>query len=185
MEVFVLYGRYNDRVLGGGIMSKVIEQKKQVVSEIAEKLRDSQSTILVDYRGLDVAEVTELRSQLREAGVEFKVYKNTMTRRAVEEAELTDLNDVLVGPTAIAFSKDDVVAPAKVLNNFAKEHEALEIKGGVVEGSVASLEQIKELADLPNYEGMLSMLLSVLQAPVRNFAYATKAVAEQKEEQGA
>ncbi|RCW63583.1 50S ribosomal protein L10 [Saliterribacillus persicus] len=166
-------------------MSKVIDQKKQVVTEIADKLRESQSTILVDYRGLDVAEVTELRSQLREANVEFKVYKNTMTRRAVEETELTELNDVLVGPTAIAFCNDDVIAPAKVLNNFAKDHEALEIKGGVIEGKVASLEQIKELANLPNYEGLLSMLLSVLQAPVRNFAYATKAVAEQKEEQGA
>lgn len=166
-------------------MSKVLEAKKQVVSEIAENLRESKTTILVDYRGLTVAEVTELRSQLREAGVEFKVYKNTMTRRAVEEVELTDLNDLLTGPTAIAFSKDDIIAPAKILSNFAKEHEALEIKGGVVEGSVASLEQIKELADLPSYEGMVSMLLSVLQAPIRNFAYATKAVAEQKEEQGA
>lgn len=166
-------------------MSKVLEAKKQVVSEIAENLRESKTTILVDYRGLTVAEVTELRSQLREAGVEFKVYKNTMTRRAVEEVELTDLNDLLTGPTAIAFSKDDIIAPAKILSSFAKEHEALEIKGGVVEGSVASLEQIKELADLPSYEGMVSMLLSVLQAPIRNFAYATKAVAEQKEEQGA
>ena len=167
------------------LMSTIIEQKKQVVSEIAEKFRDSKSTILVDYRGLDVAEVTELRGQLREAGVEFKVYKNSMTRRATGEVELADLNDVLAGPTAIAFSKDDVVAPAKILNNFAKDHEALEIKGGVIEGSIATIDQIKELANLPNYEGLLSMLLSVLQAPVRNFAYATKAIAEQKEEQGA
>ncbi|WP_028781702.1 50S ribosomal protein L10 [Thalassobacillus devorans] len=166
-------------------MSKIIEHKKQIVSEIADKLRNSKSTILVDYRGLDVAEVTELRQQLREAGVDFKVYKNTMTRRATEEAELTELNETLVGPTAIAFSDEDVVAPAKILNNFAKDHDALEIKGGVIEGNVASLEQIKELADLPNYEGLVSMLLSVLQAPVRNFAYVTKAVAEQKEEQGA
>ncbi|GEM05146.1 50S ribosomal protein L10 [Halolactibacillus miurensis] len=166
-------------------MSKVIEKKKQVVSEIATKLRESESTILVDYRGLDVAEVTELRKQLREAGVEFKVYKNTMSRRAAEEAELSELNEVLVGPTAIAFSNEDVVAPAKVLNNFAKTHEALEIKGGVIQGNVASVDQIKELADLPSYEGLLSMVLSVLQAPMRNFAYAAKAVAEQKEEQGA
>ncbi|SEO76769.1 LSU ribosomal protein L10P [Amphibacillus marinus] len=166
-------------------MSKVIEKKQQVVSEIASKFQDSQSTILVDYRGLDVAEVTELRKQLREAGVEFKVYKNTLSRRAAEQAELSELNEVLVGPTAIAFSNEDVIAPAKVLNNFAKNHEALEIKGGVIQGNVATLDQIKELADLPNYEGLLSMLLSVLQAPVRNFAYATKAIAEQKEEQGA
>ncbi|GAA5417645.1 50S ribosomal protein L10 [Paraliobacillus ryukyuensis] len=166
-------------------MSSIIEHKKQVVSEIATKLRDSKTSIFVDYRGLDVAEVTELRTQLRQAGVEFKVYKNTMTRRATEEVELTDLNDVLVGPTAIAFSNEDVVAPAKIINKFAKDHEALEIKAGVIEGSIATLDQIKELAELPNYEGLVSMLLSVLQAPIRNFAYATKAIADQKEEQGA
>ncbi|WP_010528976.1 50S ribosomal protein L10 [Lentibacillus jeotgali] len=165
--------------------ANIIEQKKQLVDEIADKFRDSQSTMLVDYRGLDVAEADELRKQLREANVEFKVYKNTMTRRAVEKADLNGLSETLVGPTAVAFSNDDVVAPAKILNNFSKEHEALEIKGGVIEGEIASLEQIKELADLPNYEGMVSMLLSVLQAPVRNFAYATKAIADQKEEQGA
>lgn len=166
-------------------MSKVMDKKKQVVSEIATKFRDSQSTVLVDYRGLDVAEVTELRKQLREAGIDYKVYKNSMSRRAAAEVELSELDDILVGPTAIAFSNDDVVAPAKILNNFAKEHQNLEIKGGVIEGNIATLDQIKELADLPNYEGLLSMLLSVLQAPVRNFAYAAKAIAEQKEEQDA
>ncbi|MBU5594687.1 50S ribosomal protein L10 [Amphibacillus sp. MSJ-3] len=166
-------------------MSKLMEQKKQLVSEIATKFRDSQSTVLVDYRGLDVAEVTELRKQLREAGVDYKVYKNSMSRRAAAEVELSELDEILVGPTAIAFSNDDVVAPAKIINNFIKEHKDLEIKGGVIEGNVATLDQIKELADLPNYEGLLSMLLSVLQAPVRNFAYATKAIAEQKEEQDA
>lgn len=171
--------------IGGGTMSGIIEKKKQVVEEIAEKFRASQTAVVVDYRGLDVAEVTALRKELRDAGIDFKVYKNTMTRRAVEAVELTDLNDTLTGPTAIAFSNDDVVAPARILNNFKKEHEALEIKGGVIEGQVATLDQIKELADLPNYEGMVSMLLSVLQAPVRNFAYVTKAIAEQKEEQGA
>ncbi|MFC5713781.1 50S ribosomal protein L10 [Thalassorhabdus alkalitolerans] len=166
-------------------MSKVIEQKQQVVSEIAEKLENSVSTILVDYRGLDVAEATELRKQLREAGVDFKVYKNTMTRRATEQVNLTDLDEHLVGPTAIATSTEDVVAPAKVLNNFAKNHEALEIKTGVIEGRVVSLDEIKQLADLPSHDGLVSMLLSVLQAPMRNFALATKAVADQKEEEGA
>jgi len=162
-------------------MSNVIEQKKQVVDEIAEKLQASNSIVVVDYRGLNVAEVTELRKQLREAGIEFKVYKNTLTRRAVEKLELTDLNDALVGPNAIAFGGEDVVAPAKILNNFAKEHEALEIKAGVIEGNVASVEEIKALAELPSREGLLSMLLSVLQAPIRNLALATKAVADQKE----
>lgn len=167
-------------------MSNVLELKKQKVEEITDKFKESQTSVVVDYRGLDVAEVTALRKELRDEGIEFHVYKNTMTRRAVEAVELNELNDVLVGPTAIAFSKDDVVAPARILNNFAKEHEALEIKGGVIEGKVATLDQIKELADLPNYEGMVSMLLSVLQAPIRNLAYAVKSVADQKdEEQGA
>lgn len=164
-------------------MSSVLEKKKQVVEEIADKLRESETTIIVDYRGLNVAEVTELRKQLREAGVDYKVYKNTMTRRAVTDAELDDLQEYLVGPTAIAFSKEDIIAPAKILHSFAKEHEALEIKGGVIQGNIATVDEIKELAQLPSYEGLLSMLLSVLQAPIRNFAYATKAVAEQKEEE--
>lgn len=166
-------------------MSNAIELKKQIVEEITEKFKSSVSTIIVDYRGLNVAEVTELRKRLREAGVEFKVYKNTMTRRAVEAANLEGLNEVLTGPNAIAFSKEDVVAPAKILNDFAKEHDALEIKAGVIEGNIATMEEIKALAELPSREGLLSMLLSVLQAPIRNFALAVKAVAEQKEEQSA
>src|SRR5690625_2460180 len=163
-------------------MSNKLEQKKQIVTEITEKIRDSQSAVLVDYRGLDVAQVTELRKNLRDEGVDYKVYKNTMTRRAVSEVELDELSDILVGPTAVAFGKEDVVAPARILNDFAKENEELEIKGGVIDGEVATLEQIKELATLPSHEGLLSMLLSVLQAPMRNMAYVTKAVAEQKEE---
>lgn len=166
-------------------MSTAIESKKLIVDEITDKLKSSVSTIVVDYRGLSVAEVTELRKQLREAGVDFKVYKNTMTRRAAEAAELAGLNDALTGPNAIAFSSEDVVAPAKILNDFAKKHEALELKAGVIEGNVATVEEIKALAELPSREGLLSMLLSVLQAPIRNLALAAKAVAEQKEEQGA
>src|SRR5690625_1857976 len=165
-------------------MSKLLDQKKQLVSEIATKFKDSQSTVLVDYRGLNVAEVTELRKQLREAGVDYKVYKNTMTRRTTEKAGFEGLHDILVGPTAIAFSDEDVVAAAKVIGGFAKDHEALEIKGGIVEGEIATLDQINELSNLPSHDGLVSMLLSVLQAPVRNFAYATKAIAEQKEEEG-
>lgn len=166
-------------------MSQIIEAKKELVNEIADKLKASVSTVVVDYRGLSVAQVTELRKQLRDAGVEFKVYKNSMVRRAADAAELGDLNEVLTGPNAIAFSTEDVIAPAKILNNFAKENEALEIKAGVIEGNVATVEEITALATLPSREGLLSMLLSVLQAPVRNLALATKAVADQKEEQGA
>ncbi|RFU61386.1 50S ribosomal protein L10 [Peribacillus glennii] len=166
-------------------MSSVIEQKKQIVDEISDKFKSVQTAVVVDYRGLTVAEVTELRKQLRDAGIEFKVYKNTLTRRAVEAAELNGLKESLTGPNAIAFSNEDVVAPAKILNDFAKKHEALEIKAGVIEGNVASADEIKALAELPSREGLLSMLLSVLQAPIRNLALAAKAVADQKEEQGA
>ncbi|SFQ17843.1 50S ribosomal protein L10 [Salibacterium halotolerans] len=163
-------------------MSVVIEQKQQVVQEIADKLENSVSTVIVDYRGLNVEEATELRKQLREAGVDFKVYKNTMVRRATEKTNLTELDEFLLGPTAVATSTEDVVAPAKIINNFAKEHGALEIKTGVIQGRVASMEEIKELASLPSHEGLVSMLLNVLQAPIRNFALASKAVADQKEE---
>lgn len=166
-------------------MSNAVEQKKLIVTEIADKLSASKSTVVVDYRGLNVGEVTELRKQLREAGIEFKVYKNSLSRRAAEQAELAGLNSSLTGPNAIAFSNEDVVAPAKILNDFAKKHDALEIKAGVIEGNVATAEEVKALAELPSREGLLSMLLSVLQAPIRNLALATKAVAEQKEEQGA
>ncbi|ACA42077.1 50S ribosomal protein L10 [Lysinibacillus sp. fkY74-1] len=166
-------------------MSKAIENKQVQVQEITEKFQNASSVVVVDYRGLNVAQVTELRKQLREAGVEFKVYKNTLTRRAAEAAGLEGINDVLVGPNAIAFSNEDVVAPAKIINEFAKKNEALEIKAGIIEGTISSVEDVKALAELPSREGLLSMLLSVLQAPVRNFALATKAVADQKEEQGA
>ncbi|MEH6948789.1 50S ribosomal protein L10 [Peribacillus asahii] len=166
-------------------MSAIIEQKKQIVVEIADKFKASQTAVVVDYRGLTVSEVTELRKQLRDAGIEFKVYKNSLTRRAAEAAEIAGLNESLTGPNAIAFSTEDVVAPAKILNDFAKKHEALEIKAGVIEGNIATAEEIKALAELPSREGLLSMLLSVLQAPIRNLALAAKAVADQKEEQGA
>ncbi len=160
--------------------AKVLAEKQQLVSDVATKFRESTTTVVADYRGLSVAQVTELRKQLREAGVEFKVIKNTLTRRATAEAGLSDLDEHLVGPSAIAFSTD-VVAPAKVLVNFAKKNEHLKVKAGVVEGKVVDAAQIKALAELPSREGLLSMLLSVLQAPVRNFALAVKAVGEKQE----
>ncbi|BCU53190.1 50S ribosomal protein L10 [Staphylococcus auricularis] len=166
-------------------MSAIIEAKKQHIDEIAEQLKNSVSTVIVDYRGLTVEEVTELRSQLREAGVEYKVYKNTMVRRAAEKAGIEGIEEFLVGPTAIATSTDDVVAPAKVIAGFAKEHEALEVKTGVMDGEVISAEQVNTVGSLPSHDGLVSMLLSVLQAPVRNFAYAVKAVGEQRDEESA
>lgn len=165
--------------------AKVIQAKQEAVDTVTAKLRESATTVVADYRGLNVAQVTELRKQLREAGIEFQVLKNSLLRRATAAAELTELDEVLSGPTAIAFSGEDAVAPAKILNDFAKKNDALKLKGAVVEGRVVSAEEVKALAELPSREGLLSMLLSVLQAPVRNFALAVKAVGEQKEEQGA
>lgn len=159
------------------------EEKVQQISEIVQKFQDSKSTVLTDYRGLNVAEVTELRKNLREAGVEYKVYKNTLVRRATKEVNYDGINDQLTGPIAIAFSNEDVVAPAKVLAEFAKAHSALEIKVGILEGNIVSVDEINDLAKLPSRDGLLSMLLSVLQAPMRNMACVVKAVADKDDVQ--
>lgn len=158
----------------------VLSAKRDVVTEISAKIKDSESVVVVEYRGLSVAEVTELRRNLRADGVDFKVYKNTMVERAVEECGFNELKESLSGPNAIAFSKD-AVAPARILSKFAKDHKALVLKSGIVEGKVVGLDTLTELSQLPNKEGMLSMLLSCLQSPVRSFACVVKAVAEAKE----
>ena len=166
-------------------MSKAIERKQELVNQIAEEIKASSSVVIADYRGLNVAEVTELRNNMRNEGLTFKVYKNSLVRRAMEQAGIEGLEEVLTGPNAFAFSTDDAVAPARVLNDFAKEHENLELKAGVIEGKVADKAEIKAIASLPSREGLLSMLLSVLTAPMRNTALAVKAVADQKAEQEA
>lgn len=164
---------------------QAIAKKQQEVNEVVEKINAANSLVVVDYLGLSVAEVTELRKQLREAGVEFKVIKNTIMRRALDSQDLEYHEEVFQGPTAVAFGMEDAVAPAKILSDFAKKAEALELKGGILEGEVLSKEEIQQIAKLPNREGLLSMLLSVLQAPVRNVAYAVKAVADAKGEDAA
>src|SRR5699024_6264804 len=162
-----------------------IQQKKVIVEDITKKFQDAAAVVVVDYRGLTVAQVTDLRKQLRDSNIEMHVLKNTMLRRAAVAAGLEGMDDIFKGPTAVAFSNEEVVAPAKIIADFAKTAEALEIKGGVVEGKVADADAINALAKLPSREGLLSMLLSVLQAPVRNTALAVKAVAEKKEEEAA
>ncbi|HGD2904749.1 TPA: 50S ribosomal protein L10 [Streptococcus agalactiae] len=160
----------------------IIAKKAEQVELIAEKMKAAASIVVVDSRGLTVEQDTNLRRSLRESDVEFKAIKNSILTRAAEKAGLEDLKELFVGPSAVAFSNEDVIAPAKVISDFAKDAEALEIKGGSVDGKFTSVEEINALAKLPNKEGMLSMLLSVLQAPVRNVAYAVKAVAEKDEE---
>ena len=163
----------------------IIAKKAEQVEAVAEKMKAAASIVVVDSRGLTVEQDTVLRRNLRENGVEFKVIKNSILTRAAEKAGLGDMKDLFVGPSAVAFSNEDVVAPAKIINDFAKDAEALEIKGGAIEGAVSSKEEIAALASLPNREGLLSMLLSVLQAPVRNVALAVKAVADNKEDDAA
>ena len=159
----------------------IIAKKAQLVAEVAEQFKNASSVVVVDYLGITVEEATNLRAELRKAGVQFAVVKNSILTRAAKEAGLEGMDDIFKGPSAVAFSNEDVVAPAKILADFAKKVEALEIKAGVVEGKVSSKEEIEALAKLPSREGLLSMLLSVLQAPVRNTALAFKAVADQKD----
>jgi large subunit ribosomal protein L10 len=160
--------------------SAIIQIKQQEVQEITKKFEKSISCVVVDYRGLTVKQVTELRKQLRAEGAEFHVIKNNISRRAAIEAGYNGLDHVFEGPSAVVFSETDAVAPARIVYEFAKKNTKLELKGGFVERKVVGVEQLQEVAQLPNRDGMLSMLLSVLQAPVRNFAYAVKSIAEKE-----
>ena len=161
--------------------AEAIKAKSALVEEIAAKLKGAQSAVVVEYRGLSVAEMTELRNNLRAEDVELKVYKNSLVRRATEATDYEGLNAQLTGPNAIAFGNSDAVAPARVIAKFAKDHEALVIKAAVVEGKLLTVDEVKEISKLPNREGMYSMLLGMLQAPVSKFARVVKAVAEAKE----
>ncbi|KRM26097.1 50S ribosomal protein L10 [Ligilactobacillus acidipiscis DSM 15836] len=167
------------------VSKEVIAQKAKIVDGVVEKFNNASSIVVTDYRGLTVEEVTELRKQLREEGVEMRVIKNTFLKRAADQTGYEGLDEVFSGPTAVAFGGEDVAAPARVIAKFTEDHEALSIKGGVIEGKVSSVEDINALSKLPDRDGLLSMLLSVLQAPVRNVAYAVKAVADSKDEDAA
>ena len=158
-------------------MAKV-ELKQPIVQAIAEDIQGAQSAVLVDYRGLTVAEDTELRKQLREAGVIYKVCKNTMMRRAFEGTEFAELDSYLEGPSAIAISKDDATAPARILAKFAKTAPALEIKAGVVEGTFYDANGMKAIANVPSREELLSKLLGSLQSPITNLARVLNQIAE-------
>lgn len=157
----------------------VLENKKTVVAEISDRLKNSSSSVVAEYRGLTVAEITELRRTLRAEGVEMKVYKNTLAAKAADEAGFGGLKEYLTGPNALVFGEDETTS-SRLMAQFAKKHKALVLKGGVVEGQVINADKVKELASLPNKDGMLSMLLSVLQAPVASFARAVNAIVEQR-----
>ena len=155
-----------------------IELKKPIVEEISENVKDAASVILVDYRGLTVEQDTVLRKQLREAGITYKVYKNTMMNFAFKGTDFEKLSDNLEGPSAIAISKDDATAPARVLAKFAKTAPALEIKAGVVDGELYDAKGINELSKIPSREELLSKFLGSIQSPIANFARVMNQLAE-------
>ena len=162
-------------------MSLIKEQKQVVVEDIVKKMKSSQGLVIAGYKGLNSQQTTELRAESRKVGVVLKVAKNTLTIRAARELGLTDLEQHLVDSSMLAFCDTDALAPIKLLHSFGKKNPDLKMKVGLIEGSVLSAQELSSLADLPSREGLLSMLLSVLQAPMRQMALVVKAVAEQKE----
>ena len=160
---------------------KVLESKKAVVAGLVERLQAAQAGVIADYRGLTVAQDTELRAKLREAGVEYTIVKNTLLNFAAKEVGLEELEPVLHGPTALATSSTDLVASAKVLVDFAKSNEQLEIKGGFVEGKVISIDEVKVYANIPSKEVLISKMMGSLQAPVGNLVRALDAIAKKME----
>ena len=159
-------------------MAKV-ELKQPIVEEISGYLKDAQSVVLVNYRGLTVEQDTQLRRAMREAGIVYKVYKNTMMNFAFKGTDYEPLMPYLEGPSAVAISKDDATAPARVLGKYAKDMEALEIKGGVVEGVAYDAKGISAIASIPSREELLSKLLGSLQSPISNFARVLNQIAAQ------
>jgi len=149
--------------------NRILEEKKEIVRGISEKMKNSKTMILTDYRGLTVQEDTELRAALRKAGVEYKVVKNTLARIAAKENGLDELEKFMEGPTAIAVSETDPVAPAKVLYEFAKKNEKLTLKVGVLEGKIIDIDGIKALAELPSKEELVAKTLGSLNAPIAGF----------------
>ena len=156
----------------------VLAAKSETVKEISEKAKKSQTIIVCEYRGLTVAQIQEVRRALHKENAEMNVYKNSLVERAVDELGYNDLNSILTGPNAIVFS-EDVIAGAKVIAKYAKRHrDILVVKGGIVEGKFIDAKGMLEVAKLPGKEGLISMFLSCLQAPIRSFACAVKAVAD-------
>ena len=159
-------------------MAKV-ELKKPIVDEISEQIKDAQSVVLVDYRGLTVEQDTQLRKQLREAGITYKVYTNTLMNFAFKGTDFEAMSSYLEGPNAIAISKEDATAPARILAKYAKNVPALELKAGVVEGMFYDAKGIQAVATVPSREELLSKLLGSLQSPITNLARVLNQIAEQ------
>ena len=161
-------------------MSKNLEIKKTVVAEIKEKFEKAQTVVLVDYRGLNVAEVTDLRNQLRKAGVEYAVLKNTMINLAVKDMGFDGIEAHLEGPTAVAFGYEDMIAPAKILSDFAKKSKKITIKCGVCDGAFLNEEGVQALANLPSKEVLIAKIMGSMMSSVSKFVYCVEAIRKQK-----
>lgn len=161
-----------------------IALKAAKVDEVAEKLKSSKASVFVDVRGLTVEQNTNLRNQLRAENVSLEVVKNNILKRAAEKAGLSGLEEMFVGPSAVAFATEDEIAPSRILKNFSKEAESLELKGGVVNGEVADLDTINKYASLPSRDQLLGQLMAEFQYSIRSFMYAVKAVTEKRESEG-
>lgn len=161
---------------------KILNQKKQEVTTLANEMKECKLVLLADYRGINVEDVTTLRTDIRKANAEYKVIKNNITKRALQEAGIDGLDEVLTGPTAVIMSKEDYLEPAKAIYEFSKKNDFYKIKGGVIEGKVMTAEEIITIAKLPSRETLLSMLAGALLANIQKFAVALDQVRVQKEE---
>lgn len=160
-----------------------LEGKKQIVQELVEKFNQSASVVVVDYRGVSVAQITKLRKELREAGVEYMVVKNTLLTIAAKEAGYEGITSMFKGVTAIAFSREDVVAPAKIIGKFIKDNKIMEVKGGLLEGDILDAAGVTALGDLPSKEALLAQVASCFQAPIQKMAYVLEEIRKSKESQ--
>ena len=161
-------------------MSNNLELKKATVAQIKEKLTTAQSVVLVDYRGLNVAEVTELRKQFRAAGVEYAVLKNSLVGIAAKEVGIEGLDSILEGPTALAFGMTDAVAPAKIIAEFAKKNDKLKVKAGILDGAILDVAGVEKLSAIPSREVLIAKIMGSMMSAVSKFVYVVEAIRKQK-----
>ena len=162
-------------------MKEAYKQKQIIIDEIKDKFERAESAVVIDYMGITVAEADEMRKKLREAGVDYTVYKNTLVKRAIEGTKYEALGEILEGPSGFAFSYDDATAPARVLNDARKAYKKMEFKGGIIEGEYYDKENIEKIAAIPSRDTLISKFMGSIQSPIANFARVVAQIAEQKE----
>ena len=162
-------------------MKEAYKQKQIIIDEIKDKFERAESAVVIDYRGITVAEADEMRKKLREAEVDYTVYKNTLVKRAIEGTKYEALGEILEGPSGFAFSYDDATAPARVLNDARKAYKKMEFKGGIIEGEYYDKENIEKIAAIPSRDTLISKFMGSIQSPIANFARVVAQIAEQKE----